>query len=234
MTSIASNESEFKSGRPLSIGDSFAEGIKLSKGTKWQTQKALAASSAVVALIYILFNQIPAYLIATSPSPSPVLIWVMGTGQVVLMLVTAPLIAGSILLGAQAATGGKISSRTVNHCYCQMPRLFVVYIAVNVLTAIGLVMFVLPGIYLVVAYMFAIPLASEKRLTVWAAMELSRKTVSAHWFGYLGLFTLLMVVNLIAMIPLGIGLIWTIPWSINTIGVIYRDQFGYKARDIGA
>jgi hypothetical protein len=40
----------------------------------------------------------------------------------------------------------------------------------------------LPGIYLVVAWTFAVPLVVDKQLRFWDAMELSRKVVTKYWF----------------------------------------------------
>jgi hypothetical protein len=51
------------------------------------------------------------------------------------------------------------------------------------LTGLGLFcFFVLPGIYLFVAWKFSVPLVADKRLEFWSAMELSRKVVTRVWF----------------------------------------------------
>lgn len=39
---------------------------------------------------------------------------------------------------------------------------------------------------------------------------------------------LLMLINTIAMIPLGIGLIWTVPWSVLTMSMVYTKLFGVE------
>jgi hypothetical protein len=49
------------------------------------------------------------------------------------------------------------------------------------LTGIGLLMCALPGIYLLVAWAMAIPLAADRRLEFWPAMELSRRAVTRVW-----------------------------------------------------
>jgi hypothetical protein len=49
---------------------------------------------------------------------------------------------------------------------------------------------ILPGIYLFVAWLFAIPLVADKRFEFWTAMELSRKVVTKVWFEIFGLFIL--------------------------------------------
>jgi hypothetical protein len=46
---------------------------------------------------------------------------------------------------------------------------------------------VLPGLYLLVAWIFSVPLVADKRLEFWSAMELSRKVVTRVWFEMLGL-----------------------------------------------
>jgi hypothetical protein len=45
----------------------------------------------------------------------------------------------------------------------------------------------LPGLYLKIAWVFALPLVIDKRLEFWSAMELSRKTVTRIWFKVFGL-----------------------------------------------
>ena len=52
----------------------------------------------------------------------------------------------------------------------------------QLLIQFGLLFCILPGIYLVVAWQFALPLVADKRLEFWSAMELSRKVVTRVWF----------------------------------------------------
>ena len=69
-------------------------------------------------------------------------------------------------------------------------------------------------------------LVVERGLSPWQALEASRKAISQHWFKVFGLFFVLMLIMLLSMIPLGIGLIWTLPLLIVTMGVLYRTIFG--------
>ncbi len=70
------------------------------------------------------------------------------------------------------------------------------------LTLLGLICFILPGIYLVVVWMFALALVVDKRLDFWPAMELSRKVISKRWWKFLGfwigLAALMLLLGLIA------------------------------------
>ena len=60
----------------------------------------------------------------------------------------------------------------------------------SLLAGIGSLFCILPGIYLAVAWVFGVPLVSDKRMEFWPAMELSRKVVNRVWFKMLGLILL--------------------------------------------
>lgn len=74
--------------------------------------------------------------------------------------------------------------------------------------------------------MLAIPLVVERGLTPWQALETSRKAITQRWFKVFGLFLLLGLITLVSAIPLGVGLVWTIPLFVIAMGVLYRTIFG--------
>ena len=57
-------------------------------------------------------------------------------------------------------------------------------------------------------------------------METSRKAIHQHWFKIFGLYIVLGVILLLSVIPVGIGLIWSLPLFILAFGVLYRTIFG--------
>jgi hypothetical protein len=61
-------------------------------------------------------------------------------------------------------------------------QLLLVGVVRLLLTTIGFLCCILPGIFLFVAWIFAVPLVADKRLIFWDAMELSRRVVARHWF----------------------------------------------------
>ena len=79
------------------------------------------------------------------------------------------------------------------------------------LTTIGFLLLIIPGIYLLVGYIFAYSLVIDRRLDFWTALELSRRTVNPIWFGMFGFLLLLMLINLAGIVALGIGSLVTIP-----------------------
>ena len=63
----------------------------------------------------------------------------------------------------------------------------------QLLSGLGFLFCVLPGLYLKVAWTFALPLVADKRLEFWSAMQLSLKQATRVWFP---LFFLLLLVFL--------------------------------------
>ena len=81
-------------------------------------------------------------------------------------------------------------------------QLLLAGIVIAVLTGLGFCCCAVPGIYLSVAWAFAVPLIVDKDLRFWDAMELSRKVLTKCWFQ---MFLLNLVVYLPAIL-FGIGL----------------------------
>ena len=96
----------------------------------------------------------------------------------------------------------------------------------HVLTAIGFVFLILPGIYLLTAWwMFTPLLVIDKSLDFWPAMELSRKTVNRHWWPCFGLFVLACLVTFAGLLLCGIGVFFTLPLALGAIVYAYQELF---------
>jgi membrane-anchored glycerophosphoryl diester phosphodiesterase (GDPDase) len=140
--------------------------------------------------------------------------------------VLMPIMAGIIMMAINHGRGEQIDFKSVFNYYHLTGKLALAGILIYIMTMIGFVLLVLPAIYLSVAYAFALPLIVDKNMDVWAAMEHSRKTVTKHWFKVAGLMGLLSIILFLGAIPLGIGLIWTVPLMFVTMyGLAYPVMF---------
>ncbi len=146
--------------------------------------------------------------------------------QIVIALVTYPLSAGMTMLGIKRSVGEPANAFMIFDYYSKTLSLFLLYVVMLVLIGIGLVLLVLPGIYLMVAYSMAMPLMIEKNMGIWEALETSRKRINQCWFEILALYILVILIFIVAMLPLGIGLIWAVPFTIVLMAVVYRSLFG--------
>jgi hypothetical protein len=77
------------------------------------------------------------------------------------------------------------------------------------LIGLGFVLFVLPGIYLLVGYSFSYMLIADRGLGVWEALETSRRVVNKNWWGVFGL-TIMMLLLIAAGMLMG-GIVFGLP-----------------------
>jgi len=140
--------------------------------------------------------------------------------------VSPVLFVGIVMMGVRRAAGLPVHFTTAFSCFDRAVAVLVAGLMSTLITYVGLLLFVIPGVYLVIAYCMTIPLIVDRRLPPWQAIETSRKAVTRRWFQYFGLLLVVGLLICLSALPLGIGLIWTAPWSINVIGVVYRRTFG--------
>lgn len=196
------------------IGDVFKEAWQLTSGYKatiWGAMLIYIAISIAVSLPFEFIGK-----------DSLVIMFI---SQIVIGLVTYPLYAGITMLGIKRSVGAATNAFMVFDYYSKIIPIFLLYVVMIILIMIGFVLLIIPGIYLAVAYSLAIPLMVEKNMGIWEALETSRKTVSKCWFRMFGLYIAIMVVLILAILPLGIGLIWALPLVNLVMGVVYRNLF---------
>ena len=95
----------------------------------------------------------------------------------------------------------------------------------QVLTGLGFLLCILPGIYLAVAWMLSQPLIVDKRFDFWPAMELSRKVVSAHWWQFFALLIVGFLLNLLGFLACVVGMLITLPLVFAMIAGAYDEIF---------
>ena len=95
-----------------------------------------------------------------------------------------------------------------------------------VLVILGYCLCIIPGIYLSVAWYFAIPLVIDRGMNFWEAMELSRKMVNKHWFMVFACMLVFGLIGVAGIIACGIGILFTLPIGIAALMYAYETIFG--------
>ena len=144
----------------------------------------------------------------------------------VISILSYPFFAGIIMMGIHRAMDAPVSYKMAFSYFSFTQPIIIATICMSIMIILGFLLLVIPGIYLSIAYMFTLPLIVEKNMDFWQAMETSRKAVSQHLFKLFFTGVLMVIIYLISAIPLGLGLIWTIPMFIALQGVLYRRIFG--------
>lgn len=200
-------------------------------GEAWHKVKGMKGTLVVAAIIYAVAVNLLSFVIAfvlgllglihdSEPSVLQILVSVLAGA------LCYPLLAGLNMIGIRRAADQPATINELFAYFGLFVPLLVTGLAITVLTYLGLILLVLPGIYLGVSYALAIPLVVERGLSPWQAMEASRKAIGQHWFKVFGLFLALGLIMLLSAIPLLIGLVWTLPLAFIAIGVLYRTIFG--------
>lgn len=114
--------------------------------------------------------------------------------------------------------------------------LVLVTVVGQVLTVVGLFVLVIPGIYLLIAYLFSSLMVLFGGFEFWPALEYSRKVIQIQWFKFLlfGVFAVLL--NLAGAMLFLVGLAVTLPVTYFALYCIFesitREAFAEEAEEV--
>ena len=106
--------------------------------------------------------------------------------------------------------------------------MFLAGLITSLLTGVGFMLCILPGIYLGVAWIFTEALVIDKKLEFWPAMELSRKVVSGHWWSFLLMLLVAFGLSLVGLLVCCVGIYVAQPVILAALAYAYEDIFGRR------
>ncbi len=142
------------------------------------------------------------------------------------ILLTQTLSAGFILVAFYLSTGKQIFFEDFFDGFKHFAGLLLFTLVSAILIFLGIIALILPGIYLVVGYVFTPFFIIFSRMDFWNAMETSRKLVHKEWFSIFGFLIVLLFINVLGVMALGIGLLITIPLSYCALYAAFDDIVG--------
>ncbi|MFO0359248.1 MAG: hypothetical protein ACK50N_02010 [Flavobacteriales bacterium] len=108
-------------------------------------------------------------------------------------------------------------------------QLIVLSLISSILTVVGTIFCILPGIYLAIGYSLSNCVLVFHKFEFWEAMEASRKVVSKNFWTFLGLFLVMGIGGALAIIlTCGVGSLFVAPVIVLTIYCIYIKIFEVK------
>jgi hypothetical protein len=217
----------------ISVGEILGQAWRSVKGFKLVCHIALTIYVVVAILAGIVSIPVVIMLTATGADQSVTGV-VASVIQTLASIATIPMFFGIHIMGIRHLAGKPVSVGSVFQFFYKIPRLFLCYLLVSFMIFIGFLLLILPGIYLSVAYMYALPLVVEKDLPAWQAMEISRKAIGKNWFSMFGLLLIIMLMNMLGLLTLGIAWIWIVPWSILAMSLVHLRLFGAEAHTLAA
>ncbi|MGA1236044.1 MAG: DUF4339 domain-containing protein [Limisphaerales bacterium] len=92
---------------------------------------------------------------------------------------------------------------------------------------LGVLLCIVPGVYLGVCWLVYTPLLiADRRLDFWQALECSRRVVTRYWWPNLGLFFLVHLVVAAGLLACGVGVLVALPLALAAMVVAYEETFG--------
>ena len=152
-------------------------------------------------------------------------------GSFIISAVVASLTAGYSIAAFKLMSGQQFEFADFFKGFNYFLPLFLASLAGGFLVGIGLLLLLIPGIYLAVSYMFATFLIIDYRMEFWQALETSRKIIAKNWFAFFGFAFALFAINLLGCLALGVGLLVTIPVTSCAAAIAYKEIAGLYSSD---
>lgn len=108
--------------------------------------------------------------------------------------------------------------------------LFLCGLVSGLLTTVGILLCIIPGIYLMVAWWFALALVVDKKLDFWPAMEVSRLVVNKIWWHVFLFYLVGILVSLLGYLACCIGIFVAWPVMLAASACAYETLFNRPAQ----
>lgn len=201
------------------------------KDTWEETKGAKASIWAAIAVLYLvmLLAEAAASFLTISRGVEGATGVDQGFDSVIQLFISAVGViftAGLLYIGVKKVAGEGISWKMIFSGFSFAGQIVLATLLQSIFVAVGLLLFVLPGLYLMVGYSLTLPIIMDRGMSAWEAMEASRKAIHQVWWKVAGAFVLMGLIQFVSAIPFGIGLIWTVPMVIILVGVMYHRLSG--------
>lgn len=185
---------------------------------------AMATVAFAIVLLATGFASGVAVRILSFLSFLPLVGVILTLAQAALMgLVTGPLHLGLFLMARAAVDRRPVFWNDVFSGFDKATLAAPAGAMIGMLASLGTMVFVLPGLFLVLIWLTTYLFIIEGKSAFWIAMEDSRRLVMANLMHWALLFAVLMICNLIGSLLCGIGLLITVPLSVIAV-TLYFDQ----------
>ncbi|MFH1548239.1 MAG: DUF975 family protein, partial [Candidatus Omnitrophota bacterium] len=96
------------------------------------------------------------------------------------------------------------------------------YLLITIFTGLGMILLIIPGIILAMAYSFAYLFMIDKNMGPWEAMKASFDMTKGFRWRILAISMLCSLINILGLLCLGVGILVTIPLNMLAIAALYQ------------
>lgn len=202
--------------------------------SQWQSWVVLM----LVFLIIIMIPIVPVYVLAIgaqlaaatdpdNPPEAPTMLFAfLPIFYLVIILGSAYLMCGAYKAAFKQLRGGRVAVSDLFSGGDVFLKAAGGFVLTAILTGIGAVFCILPGLVVAGLLYFTMPLIIERRLGVFEAMQTSFERTKGQWLMF-ALFAIVVgILAQIGSVACGVGILVTFPLYFTINAVAYRDLFG--------
>lgn len=222
---MSDNSKQPKSTQGLSVKWVLQQGNALVKRDFFNWFQA----TVIIVLVLIVFGSVASQYV-TFHEDNTVTIEHQSIIGILGVIVLSPLFTGLYVMGVQAARGNKI---TVFDVFKFLPLVFLVALTqllISILVQIGTIV-ILPGVYLWMASVFALPLVAEKRLSPIQAIITSCRGFNKNWSSLLAIYGVMFLLFITVPLSYGLTILWVMPLYFCVMGITYAYIFDEAVLD---
>jgi len=109
---------------------------------------------------------------------------------------------------------------------------FVASLIISIFVFAGSLLCIIPGLVIAAMYKFTYLFILDKRMDFWPAMQASHAVVKNDYFGFTMFLLLMALVNILGALCCIVGLLVSVPVTLEAVTVAYREIVGFDPRTV--
>ena len=206
-------------GTALSVGDAIRYGWGRFKGNAWTWIGAVVIAVIIQGVLNTLFGNRSTFRVDSFGQSLWTIGWILGS---IVTVVVGYLINAALVRGVLHEVDGQRPSLGSFFRFTNIGNVILASILVGVVTAIGLVLFVIPGLIVVFLSWWTLQFVIDRHDSAIEGVRSSFRAISSQAGPVFLLALALIGINVLGAIPLGLGLLITIPVSTIASTYAYR------------
>jgi uncharacterized membrane protein len=206
-------------GAALSVGDAIRYGWDRFKANAWIWIGAVVIAALIQSLLNTLFGNRSAFRMDTLGQSFWTVSWIIGS---IVTTVVGYLISAALVRGALHEVDGRRPDLASFFRFTNVGNVILASILVGVMTAIGLILFVIPGLIVAFLSWWTLPFVIDRGESAIDGIRSSFRAISSQAGPVFLLALALIGLNILGAIPLGLGLLITVPLSTIASTYAYR------------
>ena len=203
----------------LSVGDAIRYGWERFKANPWTWIGAVVIAAVIQSVLNGLFGNRSTFRVDTFGQSFWTVSWIVGS---IVTTVVGYLINAAFVRGALHEVDGRRPGLGAFFRFTNVGNVILASVLVGVMTAVGLILLVIPGLIVAFLSWWTLQFVIDRDDTAVEGIRSSFRSISSQ-AGTLFLLALALIgINILGAIPLGLGLLITVPLSTIASTYAYR------------